>query len=78
MSNVIRSFLTFILFTIILACNAARLEPADQLLRGQHQEMNEAEIRDEISCDGLQRDECLFRRSLAAHLDYIYTQKQQP
>ncbi|XP_030924056.1 phytosulfokines 3-like [Quercus lobata] len=27
---------------------------------------------------GLSKDECLERRTLAAHLDYIYTQKDKP
>ncbi|KAG6666031.1 hypothetical protein I3843_01G001900 [Carya illinoinensis] len=30
------------------------------------------------SCEGLGEEECLKRRTLAAHLDYIYTQKQKP
>ncbi|XP_018813551.1 phytosulfokines 3-like [Juglans regia] len=33
---------------------------------------------DESSCEGLGEEECLERRTLAAHLDYIYTQKQKP
>ncbi|KAH1202424.1 Phytosulfokine protein [Glycine max] len=27
------------------------------------------------SCEGVGEDECLMRRTLAAHVDYIYTQK---
>ncbi|GFY99442.1 phytosulfokines 3-like [Actinidia eriantha] len=30
------------------------------------------------SCDGVGEEECLMRRTLAAHIDYIYTQKQKP
>ncbi|XP_028764284.1 phytosulfokines-like [Neltuma alba] len=30
------------------------------------------------SCEGVSEDECLMRRTLAAHLDYIYTQKHKP
>ncbi|GFZ18835.1 phytosulfokine 2 precursor [Actinidia rufa] len=30
------------------------------------------------SCDGVGEEECLMRRTLAAHLDYIYTQKHNP
>lgn len=29
----------------------------------------------EVSCAGLEEQECLMRRTLAAHVDYIYTQK---
>ncbi|KAF4347801.1 hypothetical protein G4B88_012914 [Cannabis sativa] len=39
---------------------------------------NEAEHEEEISCEGVEEEECLMRRTLAAHTDYIYTQKQNP
>lgn len=29
-------------------------------------------------CEGVGKEECLERRTLAAHLDYIYTQKHKP
>ncbi|KAH9297358.1 hypothetical protein KI387_029040, partial [Taxus chinensis] len=29
---------------------------------------------EELACDNLDEDECLNRRTLAAHTDYIYTQ----
>ncbi|EOX91748.1 hypothetical protein QUC31_003272 [Theobroma cacao] len=32
----------------------------------------------EDSCEGVGEEECLMRRTLAAHIDYIYTQKQKP
>lgn len=32
----------------------------------------------EESCEGVGEDECLQRRTLAAHTDYIYTQKHKP
>ncbi|XAR57691.1 hypothetical protein NMG60_11025933 [Bertholletia excelsa] len=32
----------------------------------------------EESCEGVGEEECLARRTLAAHIDYIYTQKQKP
>ncbi|XP_058186832.1 phytosulfokines 3 isoform X1 [Rhododendron vialii] len=35
------------------------------------------EVGDE-SCVGVGEEECLMRRTLAAHVDYIYTQKQNP
>ncbi|XP_030538884.2 phytosulfokines 3-like [Rhodamnia argentea] len=35
------------------------------------------ELLDE-SCKGVGEEECLVRRTLAAHLDYIYTQKHHP
>ncbi|KAF9687477.1 hypothetical protein SADUNF_Sadunf02G0097600 [Salix dunnii] len=30
------------------------------------------------SCEGPGEEECLMRRTLAAHVDYIYTQKHKP
>ncbi|KAI7741029.1 hypothetical protein M8C21_029725 [Ambrosia artemisiifolia] len=32
----------------------------------------------EEGCEGIGEDECLMRRTLVAHLDYIYTQKKNP
>ena len=40
-------------------------------------EAERAEVVDE-NCEGLGEDECLMRRTLAAHIDYIYTQKEKP
>ncbi|KAG8364186.1 hypothetical protein BUALT_Bualt19G0100800 [Buddleja alternifolia] len=36
---------------------------------------NEVYVGEE-SCDGIGEDECLMRRTLQAHIDYIYTQRQ--
>ncbi|XP_071696019.1 phytosulfokines 3-like [Rutidosis leptorrhynchoides] len=32
----------------------------------------------EEGCQGIGEEECLMRRTLVAHLDYIYTQKSNP
>ncbi|KAI3665637.1 hypothetical protein L6452_44266 [Arctium lappa] len=32
----------------------------------------------EEGCEGVGEEECLMRRTLVAHLDYIYTQKKNP
>ncbi|KAI7741028.1 hypothetical protein M8C21_029724 [Ambrosia artemisiifolia] len=32
----------------------------------------------EEGCEGIGEEECLMRRTLVAHLDYIYTQKKNP
>ncbi|KAL2349534.1 hypothetical protein Fmac_003534 [Flemingia macrophylla] len=32
----------------------------------------------EESCEGIGQEDCLMRRTHAAHTDYIYTQKQKP
>ncbi|KAE9457263.1 hypothetical protein C3L33_10830, partial [Rhododendron williamsianum] len=41
-------------------------------------EIENNEVYHEESCEGIDKDECLIRRTLAAHIDYIYTQKQGP
>ncbi|KAL4582106.1 hypothetical protein LXL04_006646 [Taraxacum kok-saghyz] len=33
---------------------------------------------DEDNCEGVEKDACLMRRMLDAHLDYIYTQDKNP
>ncbi|KAG8081377.1 hypothetical protein GUJ93_ZPchr0007g5824 [Zizania palustris] len=35
----------------------------------------EAEKVDGVGCEGLGEEECMARRTLAAHTDYIYTQQ---
>ncbi|KAI3519360.1 hypothetical protein L1887_08409 [Cichorium endivia] len=32
----------------------------------------------EEGCEGIGEEECLMRRTLVAHIDYIYTQNQTP
>ncbi|KAA8522578.1 hypothetical protein F0562_013061 [Nyssa sinensis] len=74
------------LFMILVLCfslsYAARPEPGfsrDTPLNAQHAgvEAQHNEIVYE-NCEGVGDEECLMRRTLAAHLDYIYTQKQKP
>ncbi|KAJ8769009.1 hypothetical protein K2173_024004 [Erythroxylum novogranatense] len=38
----------------------------------------EEQVHVEESCVGVGEDECLLRRSLTAHLDYVYTKKYNP
>ncbi|GMP27676.1 hypothetical protein CsSME_00003559 [Camellia sinensis var. sinensis] len=59
--------------------DAARPQPLplqDTLVKTQHlgDETQQVEMVDE-SCEGVGEEECLMRRTLAAHVDYIYTQK---
>ena len=42
----------------------------------QEVEAKQAEM--EETCGGVGEEECLMRRTLAAHLDYIYTQNHKP
>ncbi|TXG64065.1 hypothetical protein EZV62_011059 [Acer yangbiense] len=61
---------TLLLFFFTLS-SAARPHP------GSFSDDVEAEKVEE-KCEGVGEDECLMRRTLAAHVDYIYTQKTQP
>ncbi|POO00668.1 Phytosulfokine [Trema orientale] len=80
--NAIRAlFLMALLFCSTLAY-AARPEPgfsATVPAQTQHGvvEAEQVEVGDE-SCEGVGEEECLMRRTLAAHTDYIYTQKHKP
>ncbi|KAL9415356.1 hypothetical protein AB3S75_043614 [Citrus x aurantiifolia] len=65
--------------------SAIRPEPAfpDVIpLKNLHGDVEEATKKVdqtvEDSCDGVEGDDCLMRRALAAHIDYIYTQKSKP
>ncbi|KAF5814182.1 putative phytosulfokine [Helianthus annuus] len=40
------------------------------------EEINKAYV--ELNCRDEEEEECLMRRTLVAHLDYIYTQNKQP
>ncbi|KAJ7946184.1 Phytosulfokines 3 [Quillaja saponaria] len=44
----------------------------------QHKVMEADNVEVDESCEGIGDEECLMRRTLAAHIDYIYTQKQKP
>ncbi|XVE93530.1 hypothetical protein REPUB_Repub01dG0202600 [Reevesia pubescens] len=80
-------FLLFF-FTLSNCAIAARPEPASSLqyantpsLKTQHLDGEAEKVNDQVedSCEGIdQEEECLMRRTLAAHVDYIYTQQTKP
>ncbi|XP_059448163.1 phytosulfokines-like [Corylus avellana] len=47
-------------------------------MKTQHGDVEVEKAMEEESCEGVGEEECLNRRTLAAHLDYIYTQKHKP
>ncbi|KAL9691542.1 hypothetical protein QQ045_011966 [Rhodiola kirilowii] len=76
--------LAFLLFSLLAAndTSARPLQGAFSNTSSQATEFekevqgdDEAVVAMEDRCEGLSEDECLMRRSLVAHLDYIYTQK---
>ncbi|XWS63022.1 hypothetical protein CRYUN_Cryun06bG0061000 [Craigia yunnanensis] len=84
--------IVFLLFFTLSCTAAARPEPepasasasalqyANTPIKTQHMDSSEAEkVQVEDSCEGIEEEEeCLMRRTLAAHVDYIYTQKTKP
>ncbi|KAF7847567.1 hypothetical protein BT93_L2832 [Corymbia citriodora subsp. variegata] len=83
MAKITALFLTsLLLLCSILSC-FARPEPVFlnvPPVKTQHvgvETKHEDDLMDE-SCKGVGEEECLVRRTLAAHLDYIYTQKHHP
>ncbi|KAE8671478.1 Phytosulfokines 3 [Hibiscus syriacus] len=75
---------TFFILTLLLVSTvsfAARFGPASPSqpqAEGLAVETEQSSDGVEDSCDGVGEDECLMRRTLAAHVDYIYTQKHKP
>ncbi|MBA0677778.1 hypothetical protein Goari_019167 [Gossypium aridum] len=55
---------------------AARTAPSFPANTQQQQAQGVVEVED--SCEGVAEEECLMRRTLAAHTDYIYTQNHNP
>ncbi|KAK3416566.1 hypothetical protein EUGRSUZ_H02324 [Eucalyptus grandis] len=83
MAKITTLFLTsLLLLCAILSC-FARPEPVFldvtpvQTQRAGVETERDVDLMDE-SCKGVGEEECLLRRTLAAHIDYIYTQKHHP
>ncbi|KAK4777564.1 hypothetical protein SAY87_017751 [Trapa incisa] len=75
--------ITFFMVALILSSTisqavGARPDPASPMpevdSRNEGVEDDKA-MEVEASCEGMGEDECLMRRTLVAHIDYLYTQK---
>ncbi|KAL7199551.1 hypothetical protein ACSBR2_021777 [Camellia fascicularis] len=66
-----------LLLFFTLTCTA-RPEPAFHSVTPMKTQHTDVGVEVEESCEGVGAEECLMRRTLAAHVDYIYTQKQKP
>ncbi|VVB05077.1 unnamed protein product [Arabis nemorensis] len=75
---------TTIFFMALLLCStltyAARLAPTITAASSSQTSVKEIEGDkvEEESCNGIGEEECLIRRTLVAHTDYIYTQNHKP
>ncbi|XP_054810773.1 phytosulfokines 3-like [Prosopis cineraria] len=80
--------LSVLFFTSIFLCyiltQASRPQPSvlkDSSPETPHlgvESETEHEVTVDERCEGIGDEECLTRRTLAAHVDYIYTQKNKP
>ncbi|XVE95053.1 hypothetical protein REPUB_Repub02eG0063400 [Reevesia pubescens] len=75
MSKLCTLFIAALLFNCMLSY-AARSEPAFLLTQNKEVEAEKVDIDE--NCEGDGQEECLMRRTLAAHVDYIYTQNHKP
>ncbi|KAL8125033.1 hypothetical protein AgCh_012634 [Apium graveolens] len=84
MSKIISTFLIIFIFLCATLSHASRspnflishpTSTQQQISKDQVGEI--AEVENE-NCEGIGNEECLMRRTLVAHIDYIYTQKQKP
>ncbi|KAJ1397276.1 Phytosulfokine [Sesbania bispinosa] len=82
-SKVSATFCLVVFFFLFLTLtSAARRGPASSSFisssKTQHGVLEEEKVDVEENCEGINEEECLMRRTLVAHTDYIYTQKRKP
>ncbi|XP_059630615.1 phytosulfokines 3-like [Cornus florida] len=75
MSKLNTLFMVALLLFFTLTC-AARPEPS--LATTQIGVDGAENIEADEACEGMEKEECLMRRTLVAHTDYIYTQEHKP
>ncbi|GMN34270.1 hypothetical protein TIFTF001_004603 [Ficus carica] len=82
--NNVKALFLMALFLCSTLAFAARPEPGFSATipakteHGVVVEAEQVEVADIESCEGVGEEECLMRRTLVAHTDYIYTQKHKP
>ncbi|XP_030444990.2 phytosulfokines-like [Syzygium oleosum] len=80
MAKITTLFLTSLLLLCAISSCFARPEPVFPDVTPVETKLVGVETNELLdeSCKGVGEEECLVRRTLAAHLDYIYTQKHNP
>ncbi|KAK9064905.1 hypothetical protein SSX86_016287 [Deinandra increscens subsp. villosa] len=68
-----RATIFFLTLSLLISATlpSARQEPTTTTTPSNDVDVEEC-------CEGVGEEECLMRRTLVAHLDYIYTQKKNP
>lgn len=75
MSKLFTLFIAALLLNFMLSY-AARPQPAFPFT--QHEGVESEKVDIDESCEGVGKEECLMSKALAAHVDYIYSQKHKP
>ncbi|KAM7474771.1 hypothetical protein LguiB_022014 [Lonicera macranthoides] len=72
--------IAFLLLSSLTYASATRPGPFHDItpVKIQHMVDKVPKVDVEENCTGIEEQDCLMRRTLQAHIDYIYTQKQQP
>ncbi|OAY23062.1 hypothetical protein MANES_18G048700v8 [Manihot esculenta] len=71
----LRTIFGLVLVLTLVMAQAARLQPG---FTSDPVNLKTQKAETEESCEGVGEAECLTRRTLAAHVDYIYTQNENP
>ncbi|GLT47395.1 hypothetical protein SLA2020_210970 [Shorea laevis] len=75
----VSAFCTISLLLLFLALTlAGRPEPQYSDISSSVKTQPKEFQAEESDCEGAGEEECLIRRTLAAHIDYVYTQKSNP
>ncbi|XP_077233883.1 phytosulfokines-like [Tasmannia lanceolata] len=72
--NTLLSIALLFLFSLSYAARHEPLHPTDSPQKTQHGGFGEENLDANEGCEGVGEEECLMRRTLVAHTDYIYTQ----
>ncbi|VFQ72058.1 unnamed protein product [Cuscuta campestris] len=75
----VTSFCTLVFFLLLLAASHGVSRPVRTYSEITPMETNHGDDKWKVegNCKGEGEEECLMRRTLEAHLDYIYTQKEK-
>ncbi|CAK8573817.1 unnamed protein product [Lathyrus sativus] len=68
----------FLLLTFTYATKLGHVSSPIISTNTPYQVLEDEKVNIEENCEGINEDDCLMRRTLVAHTDYIYTQKQKP
>ncbi|KAJ7967601.1 Phytosulfokines 3 [Quillaja saponaria] len=72
------SFFFLLFLTLIYAIRPGPTFSDVNLNKAPHEVLEADKVDVDESCESIGVEECLMRRTLAAHIDYIYTQNQKP